>query len=371
MKVIKMSSTHQYVSTNEYNLIGDFSKPRYIKLNHDYELDYILELFSTSLYTLEEIIDKCNLKNLNEEKVRRIIKSLLNIGILEIRDYPDSLSLDDYRNYKIPETYFNERFGQEISWLKKFETSEIDRFAIFKKLQNLKITIIGIGGLGSYIAVLLSAMGVKNIKLVDADTVNISNFTRQIFFTVNDFAKSIPKVKSLERYINLFNPEVNVQSVCRYLNTKLDAEQIIDDDTDIVIQTADKPKGFLERIINEICIKKNISYIFSHGGNIGPFYVPGISKTCYLCLEKLLNEESSNLYDAFIKNFDNNMETVTDSFVLGPLRGAFYIISEIIRYVVDKNSITIIDKLLMMGDGYKSIEYMEIPEYSKCICKKS
>lgn len=106
-----MSSTHQYVSTNEYNLIGDFSKPRYIKLNHDYELDYILELFSTLLYTLEEIIDKCNLKNLNEEKVRRIIKSLLNIGILEIRDYPDSLSLDDYRNYKIPETYFNERFG--------------------------------------------------------------------------------------------------------------------------------------------------------------------------------------------------------------------------------------------------------------------
>lgn len=90
-------------------------------------------------------------------------------------------------------------------------------------------------------------MGVKNIKLVDADTVNISNFTRQIFFTVNDFAKSIPKVKSLERYINLFNPEVNVQSVCRYLNTKLDAEQIIDDNTDIVIQTAEYERRFFKK----------------------------------------------------------------------------------------------------------------------------
>ncbi len=58
-----------------------------------------------------------------------------------------------------------------------------------KKLLKSSVLIIGAGGLGSPIAIYLSALGIGKIGIVDRDKVEISNLNRQIIFENNDIRK--------------------------------------------------------------------------------------------------------------------------------------------------------------------------------------
>ena len=49
--------------------------------------------------------------------------------------------------------------------------------------------IVGAGGLGSPVAIYLSALGIGKIGIIDNDKVEISNLARQIIFTSNDINK--------------------------------------------------------------------------------------------------------------------------------------------------------------------------------------
>ena len=50
---------------------------------------------------------------------------------------------------------------------------------IAKKLKKVEVCILGLGGLGSNVAVLLARAGIGSLKLVDFDTVEASNLNRQ------------------------------------------------------------------------------------------------------------------------------------------------------------------------------------------------
>ena len=46
--------------------------------------------------------------------------------------------------------------------------------------------VLGVGGLGSGVAMGLARLGVKKIILIDKDTVDITNLNRQILFKLSD-----------------------------------------------------------------------------------------------------------------------------------------------------------------------------------------
>ena len=48
-----------------------------------------------------------------------------------------------------------------------------------EKLKNTEVIIFGIGGVGSWTAESLIRTGVRNLTIVDADTVAVSNINRQ------------------------------------------------------------------------------------------------------------------------------------------------------------------------------------------------
>jgi len=58
-----------------------------------------------------------------------------------------------------------------------------------KKLLRSSVLIVGVGGLGSPIAIYLAAIGVGKIGVIDKDKVEISNLSRQIMYTIDDIKK--------------------------------------------------------------------------------------------------------------------------------------------------------------------------------------
>src|SRR5664280_1176933 len=76
-----------------------------------------------------------------------------------------------------------------------------------ERLKAAKVLLIGSGGLGSPIALYLTATGVGNIGMVEFDTVDFSNLQRQIIHFTADVGKH--KLKSAEEKLKAINPNLN------------------------------------------------------------------------------------------------------------------------------------------------------------------
>ena len=67
------------------------------------------------------------------------------------------------------------RYDRQISLPEIGETGQ-------EKIQKSKVLIVGVGGLGSPIALYLTGAGVGTIGLVDDDIISISNLHRQVLY---------------------------------------------------------------------------------------------------------------------------------------------------------------------------------------------
>ena len=104
-----------------------------------------------------------------------------------------------------------------------------------KKINNSKILIIGMGGLGCPLLIYLANSGVKNIGIVDDDKITISNLNRQILFSEKDVGKHKVLVakKKLKLMTNKIKLKVFKVKVNKYnIKTILKNYQIICDGTD-------------------------------------------------------------------------------------------------------------------------------------------
>lgn len=125
-----------------------------------------------------------------------------------------------------------------------------------KKLLNAKVLIVGVGGLGSPIALYLAGAGVGCIGLVDDDVVSISNLQRQVLYSEKELGRS-KAVCAAER-LSALNSEIKVQPYSTRL-TEDNAFDIIGE-YDMVVDGCD---NFATRyLINDICIRQGKPYIY-------------------------------------------------------------------------------------------------------------
>ena len=104
-----------------------------------------------------------------------------------------------------------------------------------KKINNSKVLIIGMGGLGCPLLIYLANSGVKNIGIVDDDKITISNLNRQILFSEKDVGKYKVLVakKKLKLMTNKIKLKVFKVKINKYnIKTILKNYQIICDGTD-------------------------------------------------------------------------------------------------------------------------------------------
>ena len=142
----------------------------------------------------------------------------------------------------------------------KFTKKQIDRYsrqiilkkigaAGQKKLLKSSVLIIGVGGLGSPIAIYLAALGIGKIGIVDKDNIEISNLSRQIIFTTGDLKKN--KSSTAISKLRKINPDLQLQSFNKKL-TKQNINQVAKN-FDLIVDGSD---NFRTRfLINDYCLE--------------------------------------------------------------------------------------------------------------------
>ncbi|HIS68159.1 MAG TPA: tRNA threonylcarbamoyladenosine dehydratase [Candidatus Gallacutalibacter stercoravium] len=79
-----------------------------------------------------------------------------------------------------------------------------------EKLGRSRVAVIGVGGVGGYVAEGLARTGIGNLLLVDSDVVAPSNLNRQIIATQETIGQ--PKVEVLKQRILSINPDAAVET---------------------------------------------------------------------------------------------------------------------------------------------------------------
>ena len=107
-----------------------------------------------------------------------------------------------------------------------------------QRLQEAKVAIVGLGGLGSNVAMWLARLGVGQLLLYDFDKVELSNLNRQYYF-LEDVGQY--KATALLRHLQAVNPYGNYQSrVVRLTEDNL-AELV--SEAHIVCEALDSPEA--------------------------------------------------------------------------------------------------------------------------------
>ena len=130
---------------------------------------------------------------------------------------------------------------------------------IAKKLKKAKVCILGLGGLGSNVAVLLARAGIGHLKLIDFDVVEASNLNRQQYRISHI---GIKKIEAMKTIIKEINPFVEIDT----LDIKVDRENILSvvEDIEIVVEAFDRAET-KAMAIEELLTNKNKIVISASG----------------------------------------------------------------------------------------------------------
>ncbi|WP_294041776.1 HesA/MoeB/ThiF family protein [Thiolapillus sp.] len=85
-----------------------------------------------------------------------------------------------------------------------------------QKLLDARVLIVGLGGLGSPVAMYLAVAGVGSLVLADYDEVDLSNLQRQIIHTRDHIG--CPKTESARDMLQQLNPDCDVQLIAAQMD---------------------------------------------------------------------------------------------------------------------------------------------------------
>ena len=151
-----------------------------------------------------------------------------------------------------------------------------------EKLKRSRVVIAGAGGLGSLIAVYLTAAGIGMIRMIDHDQVALSNLNRQILHWEEDIGRN--KVDSARKKLRSLNSGVEIEGITEII-TEGNASELVNG-CDVIVDAMDNlPTRY---ILNRCAIGKKIPFV--HGA-VGSFegrvmtIIPG-ETACLGCMDR-------------------------------------------------------------------------------------
>jgi len=172
------------------------------------------------------------------------------------------------------------------------------------RLKNSKVLIVGLGGLGSPVALYLAAAGVGELYLADFDSLDLSNLQRQIVH--DSSALGVLKVQSAQARLQALNPQIAVHTI----SIKLDTDNLpaVLQSVDVVVDCTDN--FTIRGQLNAACFAANKVLVSGAAirseGQISVYDPRNADSPCYHCVFGEGEEEGL---------------TCSEAGVLGPLVG--------------------------------------------------
>jgi len=161
-----------------------------------------------------------------------------------------------------------------------------------EKLLAAKVLVIGLGGLGSPVALYLAASGVGELVLADFDTVDLSNLQRQIVHSNASVGEAKPE--SAKKTLHAINPDTRIRTI----NSRLTLEQLEEkvQAADLVMDCTD---NFEVRFaINDACLRQKTDLVSGAAvrmeGQLMVVDARNPDKPCYRCLYDEASDQQLN-----------------------------------------------------------------------------
>lgn len=114
-----------------------------------------------------------------------------------------------------------------------------------EKIKNVRVLLVGIGGVGGYTLETLVRSGFHNLTIVDGDTIDESNLNRQIIALNNNIGRI--KIEEAKKRALVINSSLNLKIIGEFL-TKDNLSLLLNDEYDYIIDACDDVKIKIELI---------------------------------------------------------------------------------------------------------------------------
>lgn len=159
----------------------------------------------------------------------------------------------------------------------------------FNELQDKKVMILGIGGVGGHACEALARCGISNFVLIDADVVDKTNINRQIIALNSTIGQ--PKVKVMKERIIDINPNAKVQDIQVFLTPQTINQ--LDFNVNYVIDCIDNVTAKISLAIRADELGFNVISCMGTGNKLCPelFEITDIYKTSVCPLAKVMRKK--------------------------------------------------------------------------------
>ena len=205
---------------------------------------------------------------LEPDEVLDAVRQLLAGGFLEdaAEAPPDNLTSNDLQRYEANLNFFRAAVAPGENCFTPQST-----------LKDTRVLLLGLGGIGSNVCMALAELGIGHIFAVDFDRVAPSNLNRQVLYSTEVIGQR--KADAARQRIRRFNPDIEFEVSDRRLASAHDVREVVDHARpDFVFCLADKPNGFIDFWVNEVCVQNSIPFAAaSISAQLGTAYtvVPG------------------------------------------------------------------------------------------------
>jgi molybdopterin/thiamine biosynthesis adenylyltransferase len=292
------------------------------------------------------------------EEISDSLRSLDESGFLEdaAAPLPPELSPDEAERYRANINFFNTLVGPGES-----------KYDLQVRLKGLRVGLIGMGGIGSNVAMALAELGVGTLTAMDFDKIELSNLNRQVLYSTPEVGDL--KAQAAAKRLRAFNPEMTFVGSSERITSQQDADEFVRlAAADVVFCLADKPNGHIDFWVNRACVQQGVTMIAgSVFAGIGNAYsvIPG-KTACFQCRVDTEVEQAPELGEeiGYIQTADYNVSNGAT----GPtcMFHAYFLVYEMLRLVFDIAAPLTSNRLFEINFLSFAQEFTELPRRSDC-----
>ncbi|MBY8980314.1 MAG: HesA/MoeB/ThiF family protein [Candidatus Lokiarchaeota archaeon] len=220
-----------------------------------------------------------------------------------------------------------------------------------EKLSKIRVLQIGAGGLGSPLALYLVAAGIKELTILDNDTLSLSNLQRQILYKESQIGKE--KVLAAKESLATLNSDVEINTYNEYVDENSVVKYI--ENKDFIVDCSDNFKT--KFLVNEVAVNYGIKAVIA---GIKDFYgqIITINPKKTACYECVFNQPS------LLDSSESPLPVIgVTPGILGTLEAL-----EVIKTTLNLPNLE--NKLLMVNLLNLSFDTIDLVRSENCFCSK-